>query len=387
MSRRPLLTSPLSLGSRAATIEDVAAAAKVSVATVSRALRGLPNVAAATRARVEKVATELQYRPDPNASRLAAGRTFTVGMAVPILGAWYFSQVIAGAQHELAAAGYDLLLMGVGSGEARRRFVSEWALIQKRVDGLILVDLRLDRTEVSELQQVGAIVAAVGDRYAPFSSVNVDNEAAAAMATKHLINLGHRRIAVIGAQTQLVALSFSVPAERRAGYRLALAEAGIANDPALEAGADFTIEGGASAMRRLLALQDPPTAVFAMSDEMALGALQVARQAGIAVPEELSVIGFDDHDVSAVVGLSTVRQSVTGAGAMAARFVIDTIAENTGPQHAIEDVELVIRTTTAPPATRTGKDSSKDPSKDSPNGSLHGSLKNPVNGSVARKPR
>jgi LacI family transcriptional regulator, repressor for deo operon, udp, cdd, tsx, nupC, and nupG len=344
------------MGSRAATIEDVAAVAKVSVATVSRALRGLPNVAAATRARVEKVATELQYRPDPNASRLAAGRTFTVGMAVPILGAWYFSQVIAGAQKELAAAGYDLLLMGVGSGEARRRFVSEWALIQKRVDGLILVDLRLDRTEVSELQQVGAIVAAVGDRYAPFSSVNLDNQAAAAMATRHLINLGHRRIAVIGAQTQLVALSFSVPAERRAGYRVALADAGIAHDPALEAGADFTIEGGASAMRRLLALQDPPTAVFAMSDEMAFGALQVARQAGIRVPKELSIIGFDDHDVSAVVGLSTIRQSVTGSGAMAARFVIDTIAENTGPQHAVEDVELVVRATTAPPASRSAKD-------------------------------
>ncbi len=364
MSRRPPLSSPPALGSRGATIEDVAAAAKVSVATVSRALRGLPNVAAATRARVEKVATELQYRPDPNASRLAAGRTFTVGMAVPILGAWYFSQVVAGAQQELAAAGYDLLLMGVGSGEARRRFVSEWALIQKRVDGLILVDLRLDRTEVSELQQVRAIVAAVGDRYAPFSSVNLDNQAAAASATKHLIDLGHRRIGVIGAQTQLVALSFSVPAERRAGYRFALTQAGIVNDPALEVAGDFTIEGGAAAMRRLLALQEPPTAVFAMSDEMAFGALQVARQAGIRVPEDLSVIGFDDHDVSAVVGLSTVRQSVTGAGAMAARFVIETIAENTGPQHAVEDVELVVRSTTSPPGSRSSKDNSKDSARD-----------------------
>ena len=355
MSRRPPLTSPPAAGSRGATIEDVAAYAKVSVATVSRALRSLPNVAAATRVRVEKAAAELQYRPDPNASRLAAGRTFTIGMAVPMLGQWYFSQVVAGAQQSLAAAGYDLLLMGVGSGEARRRFVSEWALIQKRVDGLILVDLRLDRAEVAELEQVGAIVAAVGDRYTPFSSVNVDNQGAAALATKHLIDLGHRRIAVIGAQTHLVALSFSVPEERRAGYRRALSEAGIAHDSALEAGADFTIEGGAAAMHRLLALPNPPTAVFAMSDEIAFGALQVARQAHLRVPEDLSIIGFDDHDVSAVVGLSTIRQSVTGSGAMAARFVIDTIAENAGPQHAVEDVELVVRSTTAPPPSRTGK--------------------------------
>ncbi len=339
-----------SMSNRGATIEDVAFTAKVSVATVSRALRGLPNVAAATRARVEKVALELNYRPDPNASRLAAGRSFTVGMAVPILGAWYFSQVVAGAQGVLAAAGYDLLLMGVGSGEARRRFVNEWALIQKRVDGLILVDLPLDRTEVAELQRAAVIVATVGDRYSAFSSVNVDNHGASKMATRHLIDLGHRRIGLIGAQTTAVSIAFSVPQERRAGYREALSNAGIEHDPSLEAWADFTLASGEDAMRKLLSLRVPPTAVFAMSDEMAMGAMHVARQAGLRVPEDLSIIGFDDHDFSGVMGLSTIRQSVSRAGELAARFVVDSIAEDTGPQHSVEDVEMIVRTTTAPPA-------------------------------------
>jgi LacI family transcriptional regulator, repressor for deo operon, udp, cdd, tsx, nupC, and nupG len=362
VTRQPRSAEDRDLQNRGATIEDVAATANVSVATVSRALRGLPNVAAATRARVEKAATELQYRPDPNASRLAAGRTFTVGMAVPMFGPWYFSQVVAGAQHVLAAAGYDLLLMGVGSGEARRRFVNEWALIQKRVDGLILVDLRLDRTEVAELERASVIVSTVGDRYPQFSSVNVDNHAAAALATRHLLDLGHRRIGLIGAQTQAVSLAFSVPHERRAGYREALEMAGVAVDPSLEAWADFTVEAGADAMRRLLSLREPPTAVFAMSDEMAMGAMQVARQAGLRIPADLSVIGFDDHDLAAVAGLSTIRQSVSRAGQLAARFVIDAIAESTGPQHSVEDIELIVRSTTSPPKIATAA-TAKKPTK------------------------
>lgn len=332
---------------RAATIEDVAAKAGVSVATVSRAIRGLPNVAAATKAKVDAAAKSLQYRPDPNASRLAAGKTFTIGMAVPLLGQWYFSQVVAGAHVVLADAGYDLMLMGVGSVDARRRFVNEWALMQKRVDGLILVDLRLDPAEAAGLADVGSIVATVGDRHKAFSSVNLDNREAAAMATNHLIDLGHRRIALIGAQTTAVSIEFSVPQERRNGYRAALAAAGLEHDPHLEAHGDFTIESGETAMRRLLALPEPPTAVFAMSDEMAMGALHVIRQAGLRVPEDISVIGFDDHDLAFFAGLTTVRQNVRRHGERAAHFVIDALGESTGPQHAVEDVELVVRHTTA----------------------------------------
>lgn len=329
-----------------ATIEHVAARAGVSVATVSRALRGLPNVAASTRARVEAAALALSYRPDPNASRLAAGRTFTIGMAVPLIGRWYFSQVVAGAHQTLTSAGYDLLLMGVDSEEARHRFITEWAVLHKRVDGLVMVDLRLSRAEVAELKAASAVVSTVGDRYAPFSSVTIDNREASELAVRHLLDLGHRRIGLIGTGPP-VSLSFWVPDERRKGYRDALEHAGVALDPAYEAPGDFTVEGGASGMRRLLALRHPPTAVFAMSDEIAMGAMQVARQSGLRIPEDISFAGFDDHEMAAVVGLTTIRQPVARSGELAARFVIDAIEDASGPQHAVEPIELIVRTSTA----------------------------------------
>lgn len=345
-----------------ATIEDVATLAGVSVATVSRAIRGLPNVAETTRNRVAEAAKSLNYRADPNASRLAAGRTMTIGMAVPILGQWYFAHVVAGAASALGVAGYDLLLMGAQSGDARRRFVQDWALIRKRVDGLILVDLHLDSDEVEALQNARAIVSTVGDRYPQFSSVTIDNRAAARNAVRHLVRLGHRRIGFIGTQPvhgRSFELEFSVPVERRSGYRDALDEAGISLDPSYEVSGDFAvedgvggmIEGGAAGMRRLLALREPPTAIFAMSDETAFGALRSVRQAGLRIPEDISIVGFDDHEVSAVLGLTTVRQPVVRSGVLAAQYLLESLSGGPGPQHAIEDVELIVRTTTAPPPT------------------------------------
>ena len=329
-----------------ARIEDVATLAHVSVATVSRALRGLPNVAASTRQRVVEAAATLAYRPDPHASRLAAGRTFTIGMAVPLLGRWYFSQVIAGAHEVLAESGYDLLLVGVDTLAAARRFVTEWAVIQKRVDGLVLADLRLDDDEIEELQSVGAAVATIGSRHAAFSSVTIDNRAAAVLAVQHLIDLGHRRIGLIGGAPTIPSPN-SVPHERRAGYRQALVAAGITAEAGLETASDFTVGGGATGMRRLLALPKPPSAVFAMSDEIAMGAMQVVRQAGLRIPGDLSIIGFDDHDLAGVASLSTIRQPVERSGALAARFILDAIQDGTGAQHAVEDVELIVRGTTA----------------------------------------
>ncbi len=344
-----------------ATIEDVASMAKVSVATVSRALRGLPNVADATRRRVSEAATALNYRADPNASRLAAGKTMTIGMAVPLLGQWYFSQVIAGAASALGPAGYDLLFMNAQSGEARRRFIQECALLQKRVDGLILVDLHLEADEVVALRAASAVVSTVGDSYPGFASVAIDNRSAAKSAVRHLIRLGHRRIGFIGTQPvqgRDFAIEFSVPMERRIGYRNALAEAGLSLDSAYEVEGDFTIddgvggmiEGGAIGMRRLLDLPRRPTAVFAMSDETAFGAMQVVREVGLRVPEDISVIGFDDHEVSGVLGLTTVRQPVVRSGVLAAQHLIAGLIDRTDVRDATLGVELIVRNTTAPPA-------------------------------------
>lgn len=336
-----------------ATIEEVAALAKVSVATVSRAMRDLPNVAEATRARVRVAAEELNYRPDPNASRLATGRTSAVGMAVPLLGRWYFSTVIGAAHAVLAEEGLDLLLFGVDGPEDRSRFITEWAVIGKRVDAVILVDLKLDPNELEDLVQADARVGTVGDRHAPFSSVTIDNRAAAATAVRHLLNLGHRDIALLGHNEG--GWPFTVPTDRRAGYFDAHAEFMITPRPELERPGGFDVDGGYEAMTDLLAVPKPPSAVFAMSDEMAFGAIKAIRDHGLRVPEDVSVVGFDDHEMAKVMDLTTIRQPVAESGEEIAREVVrilkaDAVDDRTAkaPMHRVLRSQLIVRRTTAP---------------------------------------
>jgi LacI family transcriptional regulator, repressor for deo operon, udp, cdd, tsx, nupC, and nupG len=335
-----------------ATIEDVALQAGVSMATVSRALRHMPNVAIATRERVLAVAKELNYRPDPHASRLAAGRTHAVGMAVPLLGRWYFSQVVSGARDAFAAAGYDLLLFGVGSGEERTRFVHEWGVLDKRVDGLMLVDLRLDPAELEAVRQAGTTVVSVGDRYDDFPSVTVDNKLGAEVAVQHLINFGHRDIGLIGDTPG--PLPFSVPSDRQQGWATALTQAGIEPRADLQVSGRFTVEGGHRAMTQLLAARKRPTAVFAMSDEMAMGAIKAVRDHGLTVPGDVSIVGFDGHDLAEVMELTTVSQPVVQSGRLAGEFLLRTIntktstPRSTDVPHEVMPTELIARRTSAP---------------------------------------
>ncbi len=331
-----------------ASIEDVAAQAGVSMATVSRALRGLPNVADNTREKVLAVAKALNYRPDPHASRLAAGRTHAVGMAVPWLGRWYFSQIVSGARDSFAAAGYDLLLFGVGSGEERSRFVHEWGVLDKRVDGLLLVDLRLDPEELHAVQLAGTTVVSVGDRYDNFPSVTVDNRAGAMTAVQHLLNLGHQDIGLIGDVQGLQPLPFSVPSDRRSGWIEALTEAGIEPRHDLEASGRFTVEGGHRAMTKILAARKRPTAVFCMSDEMAMGAIKAVRDHGLRVPEDVSIVGFDGHELAEVMELTTVAQPVVESGRKAGEFLLQTINGNRSIPHEVMPTELIARRTSAP---------------------------------------
>ncbi len=348
----PVPGPPLEPGlARPATIADVAVGAGVSMATVSRALRGLPNVAPATRQKVQQEAQRLSYRPDPHASRLAAGRTHSVGMAVPELGRWYFSQVVSGARDTLNAHGYDLLLFGVGNGEERRRFVREWGVLGKRVDGLLLVDLRLDTDELADVNAAGMHVVSVGDSYDELPSVTVDNRSAAATAVRHLVALGHRHIALIGEDDHQ--RHFSVPQFRRCGWIDALAEAGIAPRPELEIPGNFTVAGGYRAMTQLLGCSPPPTAVFAMSDEMAMGAIKAVRDHGLDVPGDVSVVGFDDHDLAHIMDLTTVRQPVIDSGARAATLLIEAIGGQHGSPHDVRPTELIVRASTGPSRTDT----------------------------------
>lgn len=331
-----------------ATIDDVARRAAVSVATVSRALRGLPNVAPSTRARVLYAATELQYVADPSASRLAGGRSLTIGLAVPMLGQWYYSKLFSGVEAVVAAGGYDVLPFTLSGPGGVNRFVDTMPF-SKRVDGLVVVDAPLDASQFARLADAGAALVTIGLLLRGISGLSVDNTAAARLAVGHLTGLGHRRIALIGG-IEDDPFGFSTPVDRFRGYQDALQTAGLPYDPQLAAPGNFSLDGGAEAMNRLLALDEPPTGVFACSDEMAIGAMQVARDAGLRVPEELSIVGIDDHDVSEYVGLTTIRQDVVGQGERAAQMLLDHLLNALNEAiHEIYPTRLIVRRTTGPP--------------------------------------
>jgi DNA-binding LacI/PurR family transcriptional regulator len=345
----PPTPAPPALSERS-TIEHVALAAGVSVATVSRALRGLPNVATSTRARVEEVARELNYRADPTASRLAAGRGRTIAVVVPHINSWYFANVVAGAEAVCAADGYDLLVLTAPNVDAREHAVAIAGGLDRRVDGLIFVEVALSATDVGELERRPLGVVTIGQQVGDFPAVCIDNRAIGRLALEHLVDLGHRRVGVLGAQAEAPA-HFDVPGQRIAGAAGALAAAGLRLDPALVGTGEFTVEGGHRAALDLLERAGRPTAIFALSDEMAFGAFIAARQLELAIPGDLSLVGVDDHEVAEVLGLTTVRQRVVDHGALAARTLLRSLADEgiAEPSIPTRPVELVVRTSTAPP--------------------------------------
>lgn len=312
---------------RGPSIEDVAREAGVSVATVSRALRGLPNVADKTRLRVKDIADELQYRADPSAARLATGQTKLVQIATPTVDGWYFSRFLAGAIDHLLEHGYEAICHPVETPEERERFLDGLVHLEKRVDGLIVVDLNISEETAGELWDAGIRTVTAGFRTRCFPAVIVDDYQIGYIATKHLLDLGHRRIGLISGEPNHP-LAFSVPGLRLAGYAGALATEGISLDTSLEQSGRFTAPGGRIAMERLLDMEDPPTAVFAMSDEMAFGAWSVLHERGLSWPKDMAIVGIDDHELAEMVGLTTIRLAPRELGAAAAERLLRLINDD-----------------------------------------------------------
>jgi LacI family transcriptional regulator, repressor for deo operon, udp, cdd, tsx, nupC, and nupG len=335
-----------------ASIEDVARRAGVSIATVSRALRGLPDVAPATRDRVLAAATELNYVASPFAARLASGRTTTVGLVVPFVNRWFFAEVISTVEAALRHAGFDLLLYNLGDAEGRSRFFDVMPM-RKRVDGVLVASLMLDDAEFDALTELKRPVGLLGLEREGFLSSRIDDVTAARTAVDHLISCGHRRIGLIGGDTD-DPMAFTPPLHRRDGYRDALQAVGIEPDVDLECLGYFTVEGGRAATRKLLAHPDRPTALFAESDEMAYGALREIRDAGLQVPQDVAVIGFDDQPLSELLDLSTIRQPVVEEAVDITTRLLAMIADDTDEPPGHPDVvlptELVIRGSSACPA-------------------------------------
>ncbi|HEX6969310.1 MAG TPA: LacI family DNA-binding transcriptional regulator [Micromonosporaceae bacterium] len=332
-------------------IDDVAREAGVSTATVSRALRGLPTVAGPTRQRVLQAAARLGYIASPSASRLAGGRTATIAVVVPRITRWFFSTVVEAVEETLHDAGYDLLLYNLGGREDTRRRLLHTANLHKRVDALMLVAIPLQAADLAALTSVTVpgVTVSSGTAVPGWASVRIDDVAAARTATRHLLDLGHRRIAHISGDSS-EELAFTTHLDRRHGYRQALLAAGLAPDTRLEVEAPFTVDGGSRAITELLRHGDPPTAVFAACDEMAMGAIGALRQAGLRVPDDVSVIGIDDHNLAAAVGLTTVAQPAAEQGQIAAHALLGPLQDGAPSSgELLLPTRLVVRETTGPP--------------------------------------
>ncbi|NLU80583.1 LacI family transcriptional regulator [Micromonospora sp. HNM0581] len=337
-------------------IDDVARLAGVSTATVSRALRGLPTVSASTRSRVLAAAEQLQYAVSPSASRLAGGRTGTVAVVVPRITRWFFGVVVEAAEEFFHRAGYDLLLHNLGGREQNRQRVLHATHLHKRVDAIMLVATPLRTSDVAALAALDlpGVTISSGTTVPGWPCVRIDDVAAARTATRHLLDLGHRRIAHISGDPD-DELAFSAHLDRRQGHQEALRAAGLSPDPSLDVESSFDIAGGTRATEELLRRGDPPTAVFAACDEMAMGALTALREAGLRVPQDVSVIGIDDHSLSGVLGLSTIAQPAAEQGRLAAQMLLDPLCGRAGDANlakqdpsVILDTRLVVRDSTAP---------------------------------------
>ena len=339
---------------RGAGIKEVAARAGVSAATVSRALSGNGRVSEATRRKVQQAADELGFVISYNASSLASGRSRNIGIVMPSVGRWYFSQVLEGAASALIEAGYDLTLYNTSDGPGHRESVLKEMLRRKRLDAVITVALRLTEEELGQLRAVDKPIVAIGGPLPETPTVRVDEFSISALATRHLISLGHRRIAHIGGGEELER-DFRMGSTRQDGYLHAMAEAGIEVQPQWLASSEFSVAGGRTAAKRLLADPDTRvTGIFCAADEIAVGTLLAARELGLRVPEDLSVIGIDDHELAEVFGLTTIGQDPAGQGAAAVAAVL-SLLQNRAPApdllHGYYPTEFVVRSSTAVPRT------------------------------------
>ncbi|BCJ60601.1 alanine racemase [Micromonospora endophytica] len=263
--------------------------------------------------------------------------------------------VVEAVEEFLNEAGYDLLLHNLGGRERNRQRVLGTTALHKRVDAIMLVATPLHDAEVSALATLGlpGITISSGTAVPSWPCVRIDDVAAARTATRHLLDLGHRRIAHISGDPD-DELAFTAHLDRRRGYQAELRAAGLRPDPGLDVESGFDIDGGTRATEELLRRGDPPTAIFAACDEMAMGALTALRDAGLRVPQDVSVIGIDNHALSGVLGLSTIAQPAAEQGRLAAKMLLDPLAGGnggTGSQHSapvILPTRLVVRHSTAP---------------------------------------
>jgi LacI family transcriptional regulator len=311
-----------------ATIRDVASHAGVSHQTVSRVINGNPNVSAPTREKVLATISELGYVPSPMARGLISNRTHSIGVVADDISDQFFARVVAGAERAARDRGYYLMIGSVEPEDDERGYLR--LMLERRVEGLLLarpsVPLRL--SDLDPVMQAGVPIVSIGSSRVPGIAVDVDNRQGGYDATRHLLEHGHRAIATIVGPPD-----WPSSAARLEGYRKALAEAGIPYDETLVVQADdWGLESGRAAAERLCVGGASFTALFAHSDLTALGSIRQLRLSGRSIPEDVSVVGYDDLPVAGYVDppLTTVHQPMEEVGALAATVLLDQLVQRTG---------------------------------------------------------
>ena len=367
-------------------IQEIATVTGLSKSTVSRALRGMSNVADSTIDQVRRVADELGYVPSSAAAGLATGRQRAVGVVVPVIDRWFYVKALGGVDAELRRAGYDLVLYNLGGPGGDRDRAFRRSMLRHRVDALVLLSLVLDETERAELELTRHPMIVIGGPAPGLRNVGVDDVVVAGIAVDHLCSLGHRDVAYVGGQDE-AGMNVAVPWLRRDGFALAMRAHGLSVREEWVLDGRFSFAGGVDAGRALFGAGRGlgsggggaggaggaagsgggagggggsgglgavrPTAVFCASDEMALGVVLAAQQAGLSVPEDVSVMGIDGHEYGEVVGLTTVSQDPVAQGRVAARAVLAEVdGAVAGPLPASPAYLVVRATTAAPPRAR-----------------------------------
>jgi LacI family transcriptional regulator len=335
-------------------LRDLAVELGLSQTTVSRALNGYPEVSEATRQRVLDAARQHNYRPNTRAKALATGRAMAIGHVIPLSTRTemvnpVFADFIAGASETYMRHGYDIVLSVIGDDQEDRVYLD---MASKRmVDGVIVQSPTVDDPRIALLRKVGLPFVVHGRATAlpdDYSYVDVNNKRAFQRATEFLVDLGHRRIALVNGRERL---GFAV--RRRTGFEAGLAARGLAADPALMLTDEMTEGYGYAAMRHLLTQDDPPTACLSASAIIAFGMRRAADEAGVRLGRDFSLITYDD-DLSFFRNsgdeaiFTALRSSVRTAGRLAAEQLIDLIGDPGTPRQRLMEAELIVGRSTGP---------------------------------------
>jgi LacI family transcriptional regulator len=333
-----------------ATIYDIAKKAKVGIGTVSRVLNKHANVSDATRKRVLKIVAQMNYKPHPFAIGLARQRTNSILFVIPFFATFFFLEILRGIQKQLAANDVTIILLGVNHPDQIEETLRQ-SIHRHRVDGIVFCSMKM-HDHLADSQMLHKVPIVLVDTYHKnFDSISVNNKQGAYLATKHLLDLGHTRIAILNANLR------SVPAnERFKGYQLAIKESCKILDPNLiiktksEYLDGFTRETGYEQMKELLTLGSKmPTAVFAVSDIQAIGALAAIAEADLRCPEDIALIGFDDIELSGPLGLTSMRQPMSEMGSLTIQRLMERMSnQNILPDHKMYEPTLIVRRTTLP---------------------------------------